>query len=103
MRQRIIGLAAAVVAGLGGVAVTASAAHAVPSGCGAPNYTANWVGVTCTGGTGQFRLGVSCLILGSGGQTRWTYGPWKNTPTTNYANCAAGSGPLQGSVILYKR
>ncbi|MEU8658241.1 hypothetical protein [Actinoplanes philippinensis] len=99
--RTIIGIAAATIAGLGGVALGPTAAHAAVS-CGAPNYTANWVGVTCSG-SGSFRVGATCLILGSGGQSYFQWGTWKNAPTTNYANCRTGTAPLQGSAKLQTR
>ncbi|BEL06445.1 hypothetical protein Q0Z83_046360 [Actinoplanes sichuanensis] len=101
MRRRILGVAAAAIAGFAGVAVSPVAAQAAVS-CGAPNYTANWVGVTCSG-SGSFRVGATCLILGSGGQSYLQWGGWKAAPTTNYANCRSGTAPLAGSARLQTR
>ncbi len=103
MRKRLLGLAAAAVAGSGAVFGLASPAQALPTGCGAPNYTANWVGVTCTGGTGEFRVRVTCGSPVSGVPDMNRFGPWKATPTTAYADCPDRWALVSGSARLFKR
>ena len=90
-------MAFAAVAGAAGVAGVASPAQAAPSGCGAFNYTANWVGQTCTGGSGLFHLTVRCTIPASGGQSYLEVGDSRRAPTTVYANCRSGTWPIHGT------
>jgi hypothetical protein len=106
MTKRLIAAVLGVAGATAAVVGVSTPVQAQPNSCTPPNYTSNWVGITCTGGTGRFAVKTDCQIPASGGQTRSTQGPWKavrSTPVTNYVDCSTFGGasyPVRGSARL---
>jgi hypothetical protein len=95
MRRSISALlTAATVAALPLVGVGASTAQALPNKCAPERYQSfyNFV-VTCTGGTGFFRVWVDCWVSNDKPPVR-VYGAWTPTDSTSAAGCTMGqNGP----------
>ena len=81
----------AAVVGVTGALVAPAAAQATPSNCSVTlqNKTARAI---CTGGSGQVRAGIECLVMKPGDPFEVIhYGGWVYIGLTSSASCANGN------------
>jgi hypothetical protein len=71
------------------IAVGATAVQAAPTGCTA-TPSGNGAQARCTSGTGEFRVGIICVVKG-GEFENDHYGPWVGVGGTSAATCPGGS------------
>ena len=100
--KRRVGTLVASLILLGGASVAmAPAASALPS-CGSPTYNGNFAAVSC-GGSGDFRLAVTCYKAWPWESTWTKYGAWTNAPLSGTFAAACNTLTNDYRVALERR
>ena len=77
--------------GVAGTLAVPVAAQAEPSNCSV-NLQHKTARALCTGGSGQYRAAISCIVLKPGDPVETTnYGGWVHIGLTSSASCGGGS------------
>jgi len=77
--------------GVAGTLVVPAAAQAAPTGCSV-NLQQKTARASCTGGTGQVRAWIACIVLKPGDPVESSHpGGWVNVGATSSASCGGGS------------